>query len=200
MKTPAILFVLVSLTAGCSPSTTSGDDGSVDVPENTATATAAPDTTAEPVTTAAATAAPATASASASAAPATKTFDLTEHGMALTIDLPADVKIEKRTSKVGGVNIEPAKNAGWKRGITLLEADAAHSKPAGWKAEIAKMKGKILKEDGNLLITFVPENQHGFVLLVPVGKKTVVCQNYGSLENEADLQELIAACKTLKGK
>lgn len=88
----------------------------------------------------------------------------------------------------------------WKTGIPMMKADAKHSTVAQWKAMLAtpKWNGKVLKEDGDLLVTFIPENQHGLVYFVRADKETFLCQNYGATENEADLAPAIAACTTAR--
>jgi len=191
--TASVLFAFVA--GGCASATSDND------------ASQTPVTSAEARTE---TTASVTASASAMAAPAatTKTFDLGEHELALTIDLPSDATLKKRSGKVPAVEVEPpARAAGapvdsvsWKTGVTLLKADAAHSTAAQWRALMTKAKGKVVREDGELLMTFRPENQLGFVLFVRGAKDTFICQNTGSTESEKDLEPLIAACRTARSK
>jgi pyruvate/2-oxoglutarate dehydrogenase complex dihydrolipoamide acyltransferase (E2) component len=179
MNRIAVAFSLLGFLGGCA---FMGVPEKSDAPAATAEPTAVP--TSEPV---------AEASASASAAtpstPTSKSFDLSEHGIEVTIELPASATLAKRSGKVGGVDIEGVESAGWKRGLTVLKGDAAHSTPAQWKAMMAsKMKASVAREEGDLITFTSPSNTHSFVLFVRKGKDTFVCQNYGSLDAQADLE------------
>lgn len=198
MKTLSSLALLASLVLSCAPAGPSTTSPPAEEPQASSTATAASEVTAEP--TAAASAAPTAAPPKEPEKPAIKTFDFTDIGVALKVDLPPDVSLDRGTGKNPEVKVKPSQAEKWKTGISVMKADAKHSTAAHWKAMLAspKWKGKVLKEEGDLLVTLIPENQHGFVYFVRVGKETFLCQNYGATESEAELEAAIAACKTAR--
>ncbi len=155
---------------------------------------------AEPATPRATSATTASASAAPEAPPARAAVDLSEHGLPLILELPSDVKLEKNSSKAGGVDVDGGRSAGWKTGLSILKADATRSALPWWKQAIQSRKGKVLREEAGFFVHFVPVNQHGFVMLVKAGKDTYVCQNHGAAESEAELGPVIEACKTLQPK
>lgn len=132
--------------------------------------------------------------------PALKPFALAEYKLPLVIDLPSDAKLEASASKdkLGGVNID-ATNVE----LRVMRADAKLASVATAKATLQKLAykpvTKFVKEEANLLVyERGAADNLGFVLLVKEGGVLYACQQSDGAKSEAELEQAIAACRSLK--
>ncbi len=137
----------------------------------------------------------------AAVVPQTKVFSLQEFKLPLTIEAPVDTKVTASASKdkLGGALLSSYDN---NVSLRVMKADARIATPASAKVTLGKLAylpaKTFLKEKVDLLVYERSDEEVYFLNWVKVAGVTYTCQSMGGAESEAELENALHVCKTIK--
>jgi hypothetical protein len=201
VRLPSLMVLATITLAGCSFITGSEANRAEPSPSATPSSVSpAPESSAATAISASASSAPITPEKAAPPAPpppTIKTTALTDFKLPLTIAIPESATLSEAKSKdkLGGVFIDSPTVQ-----LRVMPAPAAWTTVKGIKAGLTKLAHRPVKqfvrEEGDLIV-YDRGEELDFVLRVPVGGTTYLCQSRVGTSKAEELEPSIQACRTL---